>query len=307
MVANQLSIGTLVDGRFKITGHRGIGGFATIYEAIDTAGGHKVALKALNMVLPAHKLAPARERFFLEAAAMSAIEHPNVAVLFDYGVIDGRRPYLVMELLEGHDLETELARKGPVDPIRVWNLIMGTLEALAVGHDRGIVHKDLKPGNLFLTGSGSEERLMILDFGLACVRKARRLTMPGFITGTPAYLPPEYIFDNVVTPAFDVYQMGLILVEMLTGRPQITAKTPTSCFKSHLQGDALDIPADLARGRLGDVIRAAVHVDHKQRLANARVLRAALSMVDPRMLGVRRRRQFTPLPDAWRARPDSSM
>lgn len=279
---HQLSVGDVVANRYAITAILGYGGSATIYQALDIKDDTTRAIKALNIRLPTYQSANAKPRFMREAAAMSAIRHPNVALVHDFGVLkQGGRPYLVMDVFEGADLADELAARGPMAAERVWPLLLDVLDALGAGHAAGIIHKDLKPSNLFLARNPEGgERLMILDFGLACFRKARRLTMPGFLSGTPAYMPPEYIHHNIVGPAFDVYQMGLVLVEMLTGKPVVDADSARSCFEAHLDG-TLDVPEALHQGDFGDVIARALESDHTHRYPDGYAFRAALGAIDP--------------------------
>ena len=153
------------------------------------------------------------------------------------GVIDVREtPYMVMELLEGWDLEQHMRRHGPMDATRLLPLFIQALEGLGCAHEAGIVHKDLKPSNLFLKHPEKRhEQLSILDFGVArqVGTDTSRLTRTDSAFGTPHYMAPEYSTNQITTPALDVYQMGLILVECLTARPVIMHEDPVAALLLH--------------------------------------------------------------------------
>jgi serine/threonine-protein kinase len=190
-----------------------------------------------------------------------------------------------MELLVGHELETEIDDTGGLEPGRAITLMKTCLDALAKGHVAGIVHKDLKPANLFLTHPNSpRENLVILDFGVA--RKndpdnaKHKMTETGAFNGTPQYLSPEYIQDQIVTPALDVYQVGLILVEMLTGQVVVSNDNPYECIISHCTGD-LKLPPSLMAGTLGPVLKKALALDPNDRYRDAAAFMSALDDVDP--------------------------
>ncbi|QDG53783.1 PEGA domain-containing protein [Persicimonas caeni] len=284
----QIKSGTVIQGRYEITRHLGAGGFAQVFEAFDTNIERPVAIKFLN--LHASTTDPNAQqnilaRFKREAKLAAKIQHSNVVNIFDFGLIGERRdiPFIVMELLSGHDLEEQIFDKGSMDPKRALPLFVDCLEALGEAHKLGIVHKDLKPSNLFLANPGERtESLRIVDFGIAHIRDARegRLTATGEILGTPQYLSPEYIEAQIVSPAFDVYQMGLILVEALTGKAVVDEMHPLRCVKAHSMGE-LDLPNALLDSPLGPVIARALHIDHNQRFANAEEFADALAEVDP--------------------------
>jgi len=263
--------GTIIDGRYEIIGHLGRGGFAHVYKARHVHLDREIALKILEF-----PSGPGTEQFqarFLQEARIAAkIKHPNVVDVFDFGVAnDLGQPYLAMDYLIGHDLEEELVRSGPMDPQRAIGLFIDTLSALGDGHLLGIVHKDLKPSNLYLSAPGTkDERLIILDFGIARVfgDKSSQMTQTGSFAGTPAYLAPEYIENQIVTPALDVYQMGLILIETLTAIPAVTAGNSMAYLLAHCQGH-VRMPEELKCTKVGEVLTKATLFDPQQRYANA--------------------------------------
>jgi eukaryotic-like serine/threonine-protein kinase len=220
-------------------------------------------------------------RFLREAKVAAGIDHPNVVTIYAYGVADGR-PYIAMERQNGEELAEILRANGGIDPQRALPLISDVLDALGHAHQAGIVHKDLKPSNLFLCYPGDRrETLRILDFGVAGLQDGERLTASGKIFGTPQYLSPEYLRNQLVTPALDVYQMGLILVETLTGQMVVDVGDPYGCVTKHMLGE-LAVPASLLGGPLGAVIVRALAHDEKARFPDAHAFRDALDGVDAR-------------------------
>jgi serine/threonine-protein kinase len=287
----EIRTGTQIQDRYEITRHLGAGGFAQVFEAFDTNIERPVAIKFLNLHASTTNSDASDNilaRFKREAKLAAKIQHPNVVNIFDFGVVGQNRniPFIVMELLSGFDLEEQIYEKGAMKAERALPLFVGCLEALGEAHQMGIVHKDLKPSNLFLSNPGERsEALRIVDFGIAHIRDARegRLTATGEILGTPQYLPPEYIEAQIVTPAYDIYQMGLILVECLTGKPVVDEVHPLRCVKSHSMGE-LDLPTSLLNSDLGPVIAKSLNMDHTARYADAEEFADALATVDPAAL-----------------------
>ncbi|MEL6177568.1 MAG: serine/threonine-protein kinase [Myxococcota bacterium] len=289
---NAIQVGSNIEGRYKVTGFIGEGGFASVFQGVDIEIEREVAIKAFNPLVTVRDPIQREmllERFRMEARTAAKIHHPNVVIIHDIGVTDSLlQPYIVMELLHGHDLEKESKRYGPMSPRRALPLVCECLEALGEGHQLGIVHKDLKPSNLFLTDPHTHrESLRIVDFGIAHLGKKKksstRLTGTGQLLGTPQYYAPEYVRRQMVTPALDVYQMGLILVEMLTGQKVVSSEDPYVCLTRHCEGD-LDIPARLLDSELGPVLRRALMLDHRKRYPNAHAFCDELTWINPKKL-----------------------
>lgn len=284
-----VTVGTVLEGRFELLRLLGRGGFATVYEARQINIGRKVAVKVLSMnqELRTDQLQGFKERFFLEAQAAAGIHHPDIVTIHDYGVV-GQQPYIVMELLNGHDLGQEIHLNGALTPTRALPLFIRCLDALQAAHDKTIVHKDLKPSNLFVTDVGSMvETLRILDFGIAAVLDPEtgdsgRMTATGEYVGTAMYCAPEYYDDGTVTPAVDVYQMGLILAEMLTGRAVVDDR-PVRAIMRHLDGD-VHCPPEYLGTSLEPILTRALSRDWAARYPNAGAFRDALTQVDPTSL-----------------------
>lgn len=282
----------MVEGRFEILRVIGEGGWATVYLARECEGGRLVALKVLSLRSDDEAtLASFQERFEREAQAASRIAHPNIVAVHEVGVLCGReqQPYLVMEYLEGHDLAQELARHGALTLERTLRLMLPVVSALARAHECGIVHRDLKPANLFLVSPGAaDERLVVVDFGIARLSgQASRLTERAALFGTPAYLSPEWIEHRQAAPAMDVYQLGLILAEMLTGEPVVSDELLYQCLRRHVSG-TLELPPALLEGPLGPVLRRALAREVGERYADARALERALASCVARSLATER-------------------
>lgn len=281
MTAAGLNSGDVVEGRYKILDVLGMGGFATVYRARHLRLHSDVALKVLTREANKENSQEYHERFIREAQSAASVKHPNIVGMLDFGIIEERDlPYMVMELLEGRDLKDELRHNGPMDPSRAVKLLMGVLDALGDAHKMGIVHKDLKPSNLFLCDPGTfRERLVVTDFGIARVLNTEQNTSSGQFVGTPQYFAPEYLKSQIALPPLDVYQMGLILVEMMTGRMVVEHSDPMVCFFKHVSGE-LDIPQFIMDGPLNGVIQGALEFDYHDRFQDGHAFKDALLQVD---------------------------
>ncbi|OIP41299.1 MAG: hypothetical protein AUK47_06625 [Deltaproteobacteria bacterium CG2_30_63_29] len=276
----SVGVGAVIDERYKLLSKLGSGGAAVVYKALHLQLGRQVAIKLLDFKADDDQQTVFEERFRREARAISTLDHPNIVTIHDFSFQP--RPYIVMELLQGHDLEVELDENGPLEPSRCLRLLSGALDALGEAHEKGITHRDLKPPNLFIKNpDGKRETLVLLDFGIAYIHdKSHRLTETGQLFGTPQYLAPEWIREQLVTPAIDVYQIGLILAEMLTGIPAVNHVNPYDCLMAHCKGD-LDIPPAILESPIGAVIMKATAVEVDERYQSALELKAALDAVDP--------------------------
>ncbi|MBA2661447.1 MAG: protein kinase [Bradymonadaceae bacterium] len=288
----QLDEGVIVEERYKILRKIGAGGFAKVFAARDSNVERDVAIKFLDVHTGQRspdQIANLLARFKREATVAAQLSHPNVVNVFDFGIIDagGPVPYIVMELLNGQDLDEYLQREGALDVRRAIRLFIPCLEGLGEAHRLGVVHKDLKPANLFLSQPGKRsEMLRLVDFGIAHFdhdASGERLTASGEILGTPQYLPPEYIKQQLVSPAFDIYQMGLILAEALSGVTVVNETNPFRCIMRHSQGD-IEVPAPWADTVLGPVIKRAVAMDHTRRYVDGYAMADALAAIDLKAL-----------------------
>ncbi|MDI1448983.1 serine/threonine-protein kinase [Polyangium sp. 6x1] len=216
-----LSAGEVVAGRFEVERLVVRGGMGTVYRALDRSDGAWVALKLST--LPTTDTGT-RSRFEREAALLERATHPRVVRYVARGHLDARRAYLVMQWLDGEDLRCVLQR-GPLAAVDAQRVLACAAEALAAVHAEGIVHRDVKPANLFLRGGASAD-VVLLDFGLARPTKAaKRLTATGHFVGTPQYMAPEQLVDGAsLGPATDVFSLGCVFYECLTGRPAFAAE-----------------------------------------------------------------------------------
>jgi serine/threonine protein kinase len=199
-----------VAGRYRLEQPLGHGGMATVYLAHDTELDRPVAVKLLAENLAGD--AAFRERFLREARHSARLSHPNVVSVYDTGEADDGRPYIVMEHVKG----TTLADRGPLPADEAVALAVQACHGLAHAHAAGLVHRDIKPQNLLLREDGM---LKIADFGIARAAEATALTQAGTVLGTAAYLSPEQAAGEEVTSAADVYSLGAVVYELLTGRP----------------------------------------------------------------------------------------
>jgi len=224
------SAGHLVASRYTINRLIGVGGASEVYEAFDGGLGVTVALKVLS---PIHaRNAVQLERFRREIQSARKVTHRNVCRIFDLGVEkveNTKRFFLTMELLNGSTLAEALGNGRRFPPDEVLPIVSQIAEGLQAAHDAGVVHRDLKPGNIILVPSletgqtGAGPRAVITDFGLALSDEQTRLTRSDEMVGTPAYMAPEQLDPGLLTAASDIYALGLITYEMLTGRPPFAA------------------------------------------------------------------------------------
>lgn len=211
--------GERIDHRFALLSLAGAGGMGSVYKASDDRTGRPVAVKLLKKTSEAEDL----ERFAREAQLLSELVHPGIVTYVAHGTTPEGQPFLAMEWLEGEDLASRLSR-GPLQLPEALVLLRKVAEALAIAHDRGVIHRDLKPGNLFLR-DGEIERVALVDFGLARRASAAfAMTRTGVIIGTPAYMAPEQACgDRQITPATDIFSLGCVLFECLTGQTPFVA------------------------------------------------------------------------------------
>ncbi|MEU6483533.1 protein kinase [Streptomyces sp. NPDC046887] len=225
----------LVADRYRVESAIGRGAMGEVWRATDEVLGRPVALKLL---LGDDSDAETAARFRLEGQTAARLSHPHVVGVFDFGAWDGRF-YLVMEYVAGHSLAQELAGAGALTPDRVAVVAAHTAAGLALAHRQGIVHRDIKPGNLLTDADGT---VKLGDFGIARFvdDPAAALTTAGQIVGTSLYLAPERALGQPAGPASDVYSLGCVLYQLLTGQPPFHADTSTAILYQHI--DSAPVP-----------------------------------------------------------------
>ena len=225
----MLTTGTLLDGRYEITGQLGAGGMGQVYRAMRPLLGDEVAVKVMRASFDAP--GDGRQRFLRESRACASLRHPNIVSILDFNVDPNGQPYLVMELLSGPSLREELEINGPMTPEMTVGILTSVATALQLAHDRGVTHRDLKPANIVAHRYESGERVYkVIDFGLASVANAQdmQLTDPNMFMGTMAYAAPEQLRGGIIDKRTDIYTLGVIAYEMLTGHRPFEADNQAS-------------------------------------------------------------------------------
>ena len=225
-------VGHTLDEKYRLEERLGVGGMGTVYRARHLLIDRPVAIKVLNRLFVEDEAA--RTRFRREARAAGRLQHPNAVTVTDFGESQDGYVYLVMELLEGRTLRDVLAKEAPLDVARSVALMLQIAAAVAAAHEAGIIHRDLKPANIFVAQNPEVPAVVkVLDFGIAKLaaellddEDSLTLTQVGAMIGTPRYMSPEQCDGLDLTPAADVYSLGCILYEMLTGTVPFSGATP---------------------------------------------------------------------------------
>jgi hypothetical protein len=233
--------GSLVGDRYRLVERLGTGGMSVVWRAHDKVLGRAVAVKVLSPQLAGDSAF--RDRLRQEALAAARLCHPHITGIFDFGEspLDEHRtvPYVVMELNDGESVSARLGRQGPLPWHDAVVIAAEVASALATAHARGVVHRDVTPANVMLTGAGAK----VVDFGISALVGQRDAAPDGSLLGTPAYLAPERLGGGPVSPAADVYALGLLLYRTLTGRLPWPAGNTTQALRAHLFADPEPVPS----------------------------------------------------------------
>ncbi|GAA4239247.1 hypothetical protein GCM10022254_58550 [Actinomadura meridiana] len=232
-----MSTGLVLNGRYRLLERLAVGGMGEVWHASDDASGRAVAVKLLRRELGAD--VTARGRFAAEARFAAELRHPGIARAYDFGEQDGRA-FLVMELVHGEPLDRILARDGGLPLEAVLDLLVQAGRALTVAHRAGVVHRDVKPANLMVSPNGI---LKITDFGIARQLAAASQTATGMVMGTAHYISPEQAQGLELSPAADLYSLGVVAYECLTGAPPFDGSTPVEVALRHVREAPAELPA----------------------------------------------------------------
>ncbi len=229
----------VLNGQFQILQKIGSGGMGSVYKALQPAMNRMVAIKILHPKLASRK--DLVSRFRREARAMSHLTHPNTVKVYLYGELEDGSLYIVMEYLEGKNLNQTVRTEGPMTIERGLPILIQACNALDEAHRAGIIHRDLKPENIFVTNQGGmKDFAKVLDFGLAKVTEREMrpgsiiLTQEGMVFGTPEFMSPEQAQGKSLTPGSDIYSLAVILYEVLTGKLPFDAKNPMEFIQLHV-------------------------------------------------------------------------
>lgn len=245
----MFSPGSVLDGRYEVIGQLAAGGMGEVYRARRVLLGDEVAIKVIRTT--GDDRSGLRERFLHESRTCAQLRHPNIVTILDFGIAADGQPYLVMEYLNGPSLREELATEGRMSPARVQAVVDPLCAALQLAHDRGIVHRDLKPANIVSHRFESGEVVhKLIDFGLANIREAAEPQVPHLaqFMGTVVYASPEQLQAQDLDGRTDIYSLGAVVFEMLTGHPPYEAATPLGVITKHLCD-----PVPAAREHIADL------------------------------------------------------
>lgn len=275
--------GMLISNRYRLEAQIGTGAFGVVFDAFDKDTETRVAIKLLSPTLSEDKRALAR--FRREAIAASRIQHPGIVAIHDFGIQDEGISYIVMEYLAGRDLATLLEEEPYISAQRAAGIIQQCAQALASAHDEGVLHRDLKPANIFLVQNADHsERIKILDFGIAKDRSSNPrtadLTSASKVVGTPYYMAPEQAQGKQLDARADIYSLGVILFELLTGRRPFEGASVYEILLAHVGAER--VPPSSIRPELGreqeleSIVLKAIDSSAEKRFSSMKEFSAAL-------------------------------
>ncbi|GAA4923466.1 serine/threonine-protein kinase [Stackebrandtia albiflava] len=239
-----MRVGQLLGGRYRLDDRVDSGGMGTVWRGTDTRLNRTVAVKVLHAGLSNDEMF--RRRFEVEARAVAALAAPGIVNIYDYGedsTPEGSLCYLIMEFVEGRSLSSLLSELGRIDQTELLRILAEAAEALHSAHQAGIIHRDVKPANILITRRGGKPK--IVDFGIARANGEAGLTSTGMIMGTTAYVSPEQLHGQPLTGASDVYSLGIVAYECLSGRKPFTGDTPAAIIAGHIGHQPPPLPNDV--------------------------------------------------------------
>lgn len=261
--------GTVYGNRYTLDDRIAIGGMGEVWKATDKVLGRTVAIKLLSPNL-AHQ--PGfEERFREEARHTALLSHPNIATVYDYGQTDGAS-WLVMEYVEGEPLSAIIRSDGPQSPRRTAMIVGQCAEALEAAHEAGVIHRDVKPANIMVRPDGV---VKLTDFGIARVADAAPMTRTGEVMGTAQYISPEQATGKPVSPTSDIYSLGVVAHELLTGKRPFDDGSPVATAMAHVYKDPPALPTSVPPAMTA-IIMSCLAKEPSQRPASAKALAAAM-------------------------------
>jgi len=280
-------MGQVLEGKYLILEHLGDGGMGTVYKAEQLTLNKTVAIKILHKSLLQDDVQV--KRFQREAWSASRLEHPHSIQIIDFGQTPEGNHYIVMEFLKGRELTDVIRKDYPLAPERIVHILCQVCSVLAEAHANKIIHRDLKPENIVLIERAEEKDFVkVLDFGIAKLQERDpsrpALTMQGIVCGTPEYMSPEQAMGKDLDARTDIYSIGCILYEMLTGKVPYDANTYQAILTMHIQGDLTPpssvAPQNVASGSpLEKICLKAMAREREKRFASALEMKQALESV----------------------------
>ncbi|GAA0508145.1 serine/threonine-protein kinase [Saccharopolyspora thermophila] len=294
----MLTSGQLLADRYRLGNRIAVGGMGEVWQAVDVRLDRTVAIKVLKAELCGD--AEFLHRFRTEARTTASLNHPGIAAVHDYGetaaIPDGPEDtaYLVMELVEGEPLAAILAREGRINTDHTLDMLEQAGRALQAAHERGLVHRDVKPGNILITPDG---KVKLTDFGLAKAADAAPVTRSGMVMGTAHYIAPEQALGNDATPASDVYSLAVVGYECLMGHRPFRSENAVTVAMMHIRDIAPPLPPDVPPG-VRALIETTLVKDPRRRYADGgefanavAAVRAGLPLPMPSTLVPQQQRQ----------------
>lgn len=266
--------------RYRLEEEIGHGGFSQVFRATELRIGREVAVK----IMSADSVdAAGEQRFQREAELARQLTHPNTVHLLDYDLGRHPSPFIVYELLSGETLEAIIKREGPLGQQRAARITSQILKSLMEAHALGVVHRDMKPGNVFIcTYAGESDFVKVLDFGIAKSTESAPLTAAGMVIGTPRYMPAEQILGQPPHPSMDLYAVGMMLAEMSCGHPVVRG-SPLEAAQVQLSPNPVSLPAAVEQSAFGPLIARALDKDPTRRFSVGQQMLTELERLVPHL------------------------
>lgn len=285
---SELPPGSVVGGKYQVLSTLGVGGSGTVYQVTASGRSRRLALKLMNLSHPDTNAE--RARFAREAEVVKRLQHPHIVGLIDYGHDDDGTPYLVQPLLEGETLESKLMREGALPWALVGKLAIHVLKALDKAHGMGVAHRDIKPANIFVSSGVLGDVAQVLDFGLAKVvrgdgQNQLAVTKVGAVIGTPRYMAPEQARGEQVGQTADIYSFGLVLAEMITGKPLVVGKSDIDLYVAQGSDTPHRLPPEILQSPFASAVQRAVAKPLDVRYREAGQMLADLRSIADRLGG----------------------